>query len=56
MTADWPIKMGYIDKQGKTVIMVTHDPAISARAYRQIKMEGGQIVSDIRRKDVGAVS
>ena len=43
-------------KQGKTVIMVTHDPAISARAYRQIKMEGGQIVSDIRREDVGAAS
>lgn len=43
-------------QQGKTVIMVTHDPAISARAYRQIKMEGGRIVSDIRREDMGAVS
>ena len=40
-------------KLGKTIVMVTHDPAISARAYRQIKMEGGQIVSDNRRESVG---
>ena len=43
-------------KQGKTIVMVTHDPAISACTYRQIKMEGGQIVSDNRRESVrGAV-
>ena len=40
-------------KQGKTVVMVTHDPAISARAYRQIKMESGLITSDSRREPVG---
>ena len=43
-------------QQGKTVIMVTHDPAISARAYRHIKMVGGRFVSEIRREDMGAVS
>ena len=40
-------------KQGKTVVLVTHDPAISARAYRQIKMEGGRIVNDQRREVTG---
>ncbi|MDA1049373.1 MAG: ABC transporter ATP-binding protein [Planctomycetota bacterium] len=40
-------------QQGKTIVMVTHDPAISARADRQIKMEGGQIDSDNRRESVG---
>ena len=40
-------------KEGKTIVMVTHDPAISARAYRQIKMADGQIVSDNRREAVG---
>ena len=33
-------------EQGKTVLLVTHDPAISARARRQVVMEGGRILSD----------
>jgi ABC-type lipoprotein export system ATPase subunit len=35
--------------QGKTVLLVTHDPAIAARARRQVAMEDGRITSDERR-------
>ena len=35
-------------KQGQTVILVTHDPAISARAYRQIRLEHGEISADLQ--------
>ncbi|MBI1917991.1 MAG: ABC transporter ATP-binding protein [Planctomycetes bacterium] len=37
-------------RQGKTVVLVTHDPAIAARAYRRIQMEKGRIVSDIKER------
>jgi ABC-type lipoprotein export system ATPase subunit len=32
--------------QGKTVLLVTHDPAVARRASRQIRLESGQIASD----------
>ena len=38
-------------KQGKTVVVVTHDPAISARAYRQIRLDRGLIAADITTKE-----
>jgi putative ABC transport system ATP-binding protein len=38
-------------EQGKTVLLVTHDPAISARAQRQIVMEEGRISADQRSAD-----
>jgi len=34
---------------GKTIIMVTHDEAISQRATRSIRLRDGQIESDVRR-------
>jgi putative ABC transport system ATP-binding protein len=36
-----------LNAQGMTLILVTHDQALGARARRQIKMEDGGIVSDI---------
>lgn len=36
-----------LNAQGMTLIVVTHDHALGARAKRQIKMEDGVIVSDI---------
>lgn len=36
-----------LNSQGMTLIVVTHDQALGARARRQIKMEDGSIVSDI---------
>jgi len=32
--------------QGKTVIMVTHDPAMAARADRRLTMDDGRIIAD----------
>jgi ABC-type lipoprotein export system ATPase subunit len=32
--------------QGKTVVLVTHDPAVSKRARRQIRLREGRIESD----------
>jgi putative ABC transport system ATP-binding protein len=36
-----------LNAQGMTLIIVTHDHALGARAQRQLKMEDGSIVSDI---------
>jgi len=33
--------------QGMTLIVVTHDPVLGARARRQIRMEDGSVVSDV---------
>jgi len=35
-----------LNAQGMTLIVVTHDQALGARARRQIKMDDGAIVSD----------
>jgi putative ABC transport system ATP-binding protein len=35
-----------LNRQGLTLIVVTHDPSIGERAGRQIRMEDGRIVSD----------
>ncbi len=39
-----------LNKQGMTLIVVTHDQALGARAKRQIKMVDGAIVSDINKE------
>lgn len=36
-----------LNSQGMTLIVVTHDQALGARARRQIRMEDGGIVSDV---------
>ena len=38
--------MEELNRQGLTLIIVTHDPAIGERARRQIRMEDGHIVTD----------
>lgn len=35
-----------LNKEGKTVIIITHDPQIAARCNRIIKIEDGQIIED----------
>ena len=35
-----------LTKQGKTIILVTHDPAVARRAARQVQMASGKIVQD----------
>jgi putative ABC transport system ATP-binding protein len=38
---------------GKTVLLVTHDPLIAARARRQIRLESGQVSTDNPVEKVG---
>jgi putative ABC transport system ATP-binding protein len=39
--------------KGKTVVLVTHDPAVAARAHRKVQMDQGRIVSDLcERREV----
>jgi putative ABC transport system ATP-binding protein len=35
--------------QGKTLILVTHDPGVGRRAHRTIRLRDGEIESDVRR-------
>lgn len=35
-----------LTKQGKTIVLVTHDPAVARRAARQVQMASGRIVQD----------
>jgi putative ABC transport system ATP-binding protein len=35
--------------QGKTLILVTHDPSVGQRAHRTIRLCDGEIESDVRR-------
>jgi len=40
------------EKDGMTVVMVTHDPDFAAMAHREIKMADGQIIDKIERAKV----
>jgi putative ABC transport system ATP-binding protein len=40
--------MEELNGQGLILIVVTHDPAIGGRATRQLRMEDGKLVADIR--------
>ncbi len=43
-------------RQGKSVILVTHDPAVAGRAARQVQMAAGQIVHDTADERQGVTS
>lgn len=38
-----------LNKQGKTIVMVTHEPSIAAYAHRSIVLRDGLIVSDMKK-------
>ncbi|MGF1632878.1 MAG: ABC transporter ATP-binding protein [Phycisphaerae bacterium] len=42
-------------EQGKTIIMVTHDPEVGERCHRVVRLHDGQIVSDERKGVMTAV-
>ena len=37
---------------GRTIILITHDPAVAARAHRVVEIRDGNIVSDTGPKDI----
>ena len=39
---------GDLNASGRTVVVVTHDPSVAARARRQVSLRDGRIVSDVR--------
>lgn len=41
-----------LNRQGLTLIVVTHDPAIGQRAGRKIRMEDGRVVTDMRGEQI----
>ncbi len=43
-----------LNRDGKTVVLVTHDPTVAARAHRQIRLSDGRILEDTRARIVGA--
>ncbi|ARE42293.1 Macrolide export ATP-binding/permease protein MacB (plasmid) [Rhodovulum sp. P5] len=45
-----------LNRQGHTVVMVTHDPAVARHARRIIEISDGQIVSDTRTGDSAAAA
>jgi putative ABC transport system ATP-binding protein len=36
-------------REGQTILLVTHDPAIGERAGRVIRMRDGRLVDDVRQ-------
>ncbi len=39
-----------LNRQGHTIVMVTHDPTVAAHAHRTIEISDGRIISDTRDK------
>jgi putative ABC transport system ATP-binding protein len=39
-----------LNKQGKTIIMVTHDPKVAMQAHRLIRLLDGNVVEDSRQE------
>ena len=42
-----------LNDDGKTIIMVTHEPDVGARTKRIVRLRDGLIQSDVRREEVG---
>jgi putative ABC transport system ATP-binding protein len=38
-----------LNREGMTVVMVTHDPELGRRTVRQVQMDDGRIISDTER-------
>jgi putative ABC transport system ATP-binding protein len=45
-----------LNQQGKTLIMVTHDPNVAGHSHRTIRLRDGQLESDVRNRDLPVLS
>lgn len=45
-----------LHREGRTVVLITHDPAVACRARRQIAIAGGKIVADQTQPAGSAIS
>lgn len=43
--------MSEVNAEGRTVIVVTHDPTVAARTRRVLVLRDGEIDGDLRRSD-----
>jgi putative ABC transport system ATP-binding protein len=47
-TADLIVLLQQLNRQGTTLVVVTHDPQVAAAMARQIQLRDGQIVADTK--------
>lgn len=40
----------FVEQDGMTVVMVTHEPAFAARAHREIRLRDGRIIEDVSHR------
>jgi putative ABC transport system ATP-binding protein len=45
-----------LNREGRTIVVVTHAPDVAARAHRTVALSDGRIVEDIRRPSAGGPS
>ena len=45
-----------MNQEGRTVVMVTHDPGVARRAKRTLKLYDGKIMSDVSTSNLSAVA
>jgi putative ABC transport system ATP-binding protein len=45
--------VGLRARRGTTLVLVTHDAAVAARASREVHLFGGRVVKDERRAEAG---
>ena len=43
-----------LNREGSTIILITHDNGIAAQARRRVRLSDGKIVSDERGEEVQA--
>ena len=44
-----------LNREGRTVVLITHEPDVAARCRRVIKLRDGKILEDTRQRDLEAV-
>jgi putative ABC transport system ATP-binding protein len=56
MASPEPARHPHQDSAGQTIVMVTHDPAVAARADRVVFLSDGRLVDRLDRPSVGEVA